>query len=84
MKEALLHNWKRLVIVLLPLLGIAIAIYLIQFTQIFKPKAKTEINAGLEVTSLDGGNVSYEGNNEFKTNSGNIRINIKDIKNLED
>lgn len=83
MKETILHNWKKLVIVLLPLLGIAVAVYLIQFTQIFKPKANTEINAGLTVTRPDGGKVNYS-NNTFTTTSGNIRINITDLKNLED
>lgn len=84
MREIILHNWKKLIIVFLPLIGITIAVYLTQFTQIFKPKANTEINAGLKVTSTDGGNVTYDRKDTFKTDSPNIRINITDLKNLED
>ncbi len=83
MREFLSANWKKLIIFFLLLLGLVLAVYLAQVTQIFKPKAATEINAGLSVSSPDG-NVSWEGNDTFKTNSPNIRINITDLKNLED
>ena len=74
-------NLKPIVITSLLLIGLFIGVYLAQTQQIFKSKANTGINAGLNITSPDG-EVKFDGNDIFITPSKNIRINIKNLDEL--
>lgn len=60
--------------------GVTVGIYLVNHPQIFKSKASADINDSINVSS--DGIVTYEGNNTFKTNSKNIRINLKNLDQL--
>lgn len=81
--EFITHNWKRSLSLLVLLLGLILAMYLVQKQQIFKSKANTEIDAAIEVKSEDG-TVTYQGNDTFKTTSKNIQVNIKSLQGLDE
>lgn len=60
--------------------GLAATAALLQRTTVFKSRASADINNALEITSGDTGQVQYQGNNTYKTDTLNIRIGIKDLQ----
>lgn len=73
-------NWLKIIFILILLAGVVVGIYLVNHPQILKSKASSDINDSIGVSS--DGVVTYEGNNTFKTNSKNIRINLKNLDQL--
>lgn len=63
--------------------GLLAGVYLVQTRQIFKSKATTEINEVVNITP-EGGNIEYQGNKTFKTNSKRINIGTKDLEQIKD
>lgn len=74
---------KQLLTLLAVLIGLAIAVYLVQVQQIIKSRASSDINAGLMVTDEQGSELQYQGNNTYTTNSTRIKMGIKNLEELK-
>lgn len=74
------NNLKPIIIMVLLVLGLIASGVLLQRTTVFKSRASADINNALEITSGDTGQVQYQGNNTYKTDTLNIRIGIKDLQ----
>lgn len=66
-------------VVIVLIIGIIVGVYLVQKTQIFKPKAFTNAGQTVEVTVSDSNSpLSYdESANSFETNSRSVKIKLK-------
>lgn len=69
---------KYLITIIILLLGLLALLYLVRNPQIFKSRATSDVSSALEVTSPEG-EVEYQGNNTYKTNSPRIKIRIQDL-----
>lgn len=76
-------NWKSTLVMFILLGGLGVGVYLVQQTQIFSPKAASDIGSGaFDVYDRDGNLLQSQGSNTYNTNSTDIRINLKDINAL--
>lgn len=69
----------NIAVIIILILGIIVLVYLVQKTQIFKPKAFTNAGQAVEVTVSDSNSpLSYdEPANSFETNSRSVKIKLK-------
>ncbi len=77
-------GFAHILLLLLLLIGLGVAVYLTQFTQIFKSKASSSINDGIEFTD-DNGDVIYcspDSSGVYLCYSDTKKVNIK-VKNLD-
>lgn len=72
------QNLKTIILVTVLIIGLVVAIVLVQTKQVFKSRASTE---GLKVSS-DQGEVQREDDGTFSTDSNSIRIEINDLEKL--
>lgn len=73
------QNLKIIALVALLLIGLVIALVLVQTKQVFKSKASTE---GYSATTSDGSEVVRQEDGTFSTNSDSIRIEVNDLEKL--
>lgn len=73
------QNLKTIVLVTLLLIGLVVAIVLVQTKQVFKSRASTQ---GYSITSSGESGVQKEEDGTFSTNSDSIRIEINDLEKL--
>lgn len=52
-------EFKEMVFAVLLIVGIGIGVYLVQQTQVFKPRAASDINSVVNVKDSDGNNVPF-------------------------
>lgn len=74
MMQYIKANLKAVIIVSLLLLGLTLAVLLVQRPQIFRSRA--DVGNILEVTNEEGNPIRFE-EGVFKTNSDTVKINLK-------
>lgn len=77
--EFIKQNLKTIVLVTVLIIGLALAVILVQTKQIFKSKAST---GGYSITSPEESGVLKEEDGSFSTSSDSIRIEISDLEKL--
>lgn len=70
-------NKVQLIVIAILLIGLLIAVYLVQTKQIFKSKAGSDVNDVLNVTDSEGNPLQYQGNGVYKTNSLDVQVGVK-------
>lgn len=80
--EALTKNWRQLLVWCLLLLGILVAVYLVQTQKVFKSRASSDINAGLKVTDDSGAELQPVEENTYQTDADHINVSIRDLPEL--
>lgn len=76
------ENIKMISFTIIIVLGIVASVYLAQKQQIFKSKA-AEINTAINVSDTNGNELEYQGNNTYKTHSQDIKIGVRNLKQLK-
>lgn len=79
--ELIRTNIKSIIIALLLILGVVVTVYLAQQRQILKSRAVDDASTLIEITDEQGNQLQPEspGSSNFKTNSRNLRIQVKDF-----
>lgn len=80
--EALTKNWKQLLLGVVLILGILVAVYLVQTQKIIRSKASTDINAGLKVTDDSGQELTPVEENTYQTDQDHINVSIRNLQEL--
>lgn len=73
------QNLKTIVLVALLLIGLVVAIVLVQTKQVFKSRASSQ---GYSATAADGSEVVRQEDGTFSTTSDSVRIEINDLEKL--
>lgn len=68
----------KLLLTILLLVGIGIGVYLVQFQQIFKPKAAVNASQAFEIKDDQGNIINCTGNTCY-TNSFDVTVRVKDL-----
>ncbi len=71
---------KQLLIIFLLLLGLILAVFLVQRAQIFKSHASSDAGGLFELKDDSGNTLESEGNNKFKTSSTDVEVSIKSFR----
>ncbi len=78
MKIGELHISKlQLIVVAILLAGLAVGLYLVQRTQIFRPKAAVNLLNAFEITGPDGTPLSCTAGNPPTCTTSSLNVNIK-------
>lgn len=73
------QNLKKIVLVAVLIIGLVVAIVLVQTKQVFKSRASTE---GYSATTPDGSEVVRQEDGTFSTSSDSVRIEVNDLEKL--
>lgn len=73
--DVLRTNWKKVLPLIIILIGLMVIVVLVRKPQVFKSRADA---TKFQVTGRDGSEASYE-NGKFTTTSDHITIGIKDL-----
>lgn len=73
------QNLKIIVLVAVLIIGLVVAIVLVQTKQVFKSRASTE---GYSATASDGSEVVRQEDGTFSTTSDSVRIEVGDLEKL--